>query len=98
MNVCYILFLNIDNIKLKITEIDHNISKFKGYETQIEENKQTQFQIEDVDDEIIIINDDIGNEYDDISEIERDIALQEKEISNIKIRIEKYIYKKKREE
>lgn len=92
------LLLNNDNYLLKIKEIEQTINNFKMYESQIEENKETQLNIDDIDSEIQILNNDMGLEYNDISNIKKEIALQEKEIENISLRIDKFIQQKKQEE
>lgn len=92
------LELNIDNYQLKITEINQNINKFKEYEEQIEENKNIQIDINNIDKEISESKKDISDEYDNISDIKKEIALKEKDVENINIRIEKFIQQKKQEE
>jgi len=92
------LTLNIDNYFLKIKEIEHTINKFKMYESQIEKNKEIQIDIDDVDDEILLLNNNVGIEYDEIFDIKKEIVLQEKEIEIISFRIDKFIQQKREEE
>lgn len=92
------LILNIDNYKLKIKDIEQSIDKFKQYEKQIEENKGVQDEIDDIDIEISTLKTNIGEEYNEISNLKREIALQEKEVETISSRIDKYIQQKKQEE
>jgi DNA repair exonuclease SbcCD ATPase subunit len=92
------LTLNIDNYFLKIKEIEHNINKFKKYESQIEENKEIQININNIDDEILLLNNNVGIEYDEIFDIKKEIAIQEKEIENISLRIDKFVQQKREEE
>jgi len=92
------LTLNIDNYLLKIKEIEQTINNFKMYESQIEENKQTQLDIDDKDVYILELKSNIDEKYIVISEIKKEIALLEKSIEDIQSRIEKFIQQKKQEE
>lgn len=92
------LELNVDNYFLKINEIEQTINKFKMYENQIEENKEIQLNIKNVDNEIKLINNDVELEYNEMSNIKKEIALQEKEVETIALRIDRFIQQKRQEE
>lgn len=92
------LILNIDNYNLKMKEIKQNIDKYKEYEKQIQENKETQIKINEIDKSIFFIKNNIGETFDNISNIKGEVVLKENEIKNISTRISKYIKQKKQEE
>lgn len=92
------LFLNIDNYKLKIREVEQSIDKYKEYEFQIKENREIQEKIDDIDNLILDIKYELTNDVNNISEINKEIALKEKESEHISKRIEKFVEQRKKEE
>jgi DNA repair exonuclease SbcCD ATPase subunit len=92
------LNLNIDNFKMKIKEIEQHVDLFEKYKDEIRENLDTQSEIEKINADIFIIAEGIRINLKIISDVEKNIILDEKEIKDISLKIEKFVKQKKKEE
>jgi DNA repair exonuclease SbcCD ATPase subunit len=92
------LLLSIENFNLKIKELKAELDKYEEHKSKIEENKETQFSIDRIDEKILIVKENIKDLNDENIEIEKDILINEKEMETISNKITKYIKQKKKEE
>ena len=92
------LKLTIENFNLKIKELQSEIDKYQEYKTKIEENKNIQLSIDEIDEKILIVKENIKDLAQENVDIEKDILIKETEINTISIKIKKYLKQKKKEE
>lgn len=92
------LILHIENHKLKIKELESEIKLYYEYKSKIEENKNIQYSIIELDQKISTIKDSIKELSDKDKLYEKEIILKENEINNISENIKIYLKQQKREE
>ena len=92
------LLLSIENFKLKIKDLESEITKYQEFKSKIEENKNTQFSIDRIDEKILIIKENIKDLSQENIDIEKGILLKDTEIDDISTRIRKYLKQKKKDE
>lgn len=90
--------LAVENYKLKIKDLRTEIDKYQEIKSKIEENKNTQKEIDFLDENIKNITNEIKELNDKNINIEKSILLNEKEISDINAKIKKYLKQKKKDE
>ena len=92
------LLLLVENFNFKIKELQSEIDKYQENKLKIEENKNTQFSINRIDEKILIVKENIKDLTQDNIDIEKDILIKETEINAISVKIKKYLRQKKKEE
>jgi DNA repair exonuclease SbcCD ATPase subunit len=92
------ILLSIENFKLKIKELQLEIDKYQEFKSKIEDNKNTQFSIDRINEKILIVKENIKDLNQENIDIEKSILLKENEIDNISTRIRRFLKQKKREE
>lgn len=92
------ILLSIENFKFKMKEYQLEIDKYQEFKTKIEDNKNIQLLINDIDNIILGIKENIKNLSDENIDSEKNILVKENEIDMISTRIHKFLKQKKRDE
>ena len=90
--------LTVENHNFKIKELKLEIDKYQEYKVKIEENKNIQISIDELDDEILNIKEKKKYLENSNIELEKDILLIEKDIEDINSKIKRFLKQKKKEE